>query len=1261
MSSTLAAKAFQSTSISQQLRLNAQKSDAIERQMIVRELKAATANRPDDQLINWEEHDLELQAGSSLHQVHTPGQILLNELLATVAGQSMLTQESIQNRGLACVSHTGEFEVLGAAGWIDVAAYFSYGSVYPARLAVLVDIAKETGETLWSVNAIDIQQWLKFHGFVIPRTIAEGRNMIEFMQCVFPQADRFGNYWGQLFADEQALIVLSAEQRQAIRRVTTTLLPLNKKLLDVLCVETAVAIITHDNARERLQHLIEHPVAQGYARKYLAALDWYGAATEADLSPQELGQVLITAILLDLNPFIGQAKGRTSVGSFDLYSPTYVERPASVVREDLQAYCVANQWVSLGVAPLATHLLLARIAPEFLVRQVPTDLLLGSVGWVAFCKAVALVDAVSSGVSRFMTYAQIMAYAELEPVSPSLSHMHGMAMIDPIVDWALINGVETRQALAEDEKAATERAIAAYLAHAQSLNQVASVYARAIPDRRAIALAALKDEVPACDMLEEKVLFQKPGLYASPSAMSMVDLHMSGDLTGQQWDFRPVWPDSTTPDLNGSISGQNRPTLHDPSVKSLYTRYPAVKWLKANDDEFHRQLREYLGNLDNALTTSLKLAIAQMIAYDLEAFLKSDITFFTLRGSAAVVRSTPIGGPLIREEMVESQQGRDAATGRYGIVMCATYRGVVTCYELFTLRGEARKNSALGQLIGQSGKLHEPSRIDFDGDVTVNGAPTPLERLPINLKCYTHGIADRFSSATSMAVIEKLGVLPAPSTPSVVHQSVYRNVMDPQVARMAHFIVKHRPLMKFDELKVAATDPTELELERDRGERTATYIVDLAVPFKKCIEDIATGEHDRVVDGVYGCVMDGIALAGTFAGAAGKALSITTKTVSTMSKAASLARLAIGTSLSVFNPLDDIPAVLQGAGKMVYKGGLRFGQQAQDMLALARSQLDHLNGGRKSLITAADSAHIGQGKWTPHGSAVDTMTVLAARRDFQWYALDRHGKPWGKTLNNFTFVSPARFPRPDKTLPVSYTRTLIERCLPVAQTKIDNAISAMTRHDFAEERRFVIRMLMGSSSADVTDRLLKYLKLVKTDFAGLSLSNFLLDPFKDSGSIAAFNVDLYTQWKANGNDVAFIEVFTPNLNSHFMSHGLNNGVVADDLIHELFHGITKESDVGYASDAQVGGAQGQKLDVAPLLNLATGFLHITDDGATPNYHASSKTFENADSLAVTATLLSQLFTDKNAYLENMTIMSQAVSANRNRAITSPVVITLNKV
>lgn len=1228
-------------------------ADAVERQLVLTQLEAALSQYTDDQKINWYGHEVELQAGSSLFEIYNPGSLLLNELLATGPVFGAIAREGASDHdGLLRVTPDGKMEVRAVRGWVDLVAarHFEYSVPTQSALTLISDIATVAGGYIWPDNDITLDQWFRFHDINLPDNKAKVRNLIDLLKFD-PPVPEPGNYWECFQTEDPALVVLSEEQFSAIRNATAKLMP-NRKLLTALYNVTGRAAVTHESAAQRVIELVNHPIALNLAGDYLKELGWFGVNEGQQASDDILRQLLMTAILLDLDPSIGHGIQRNRVVGLDLYAPKNVDRHPSVILEALTAVLRTRQWLEAGLEPLVAHLLLARNAPEFLVREIPSSVTLGSIGWINFCRAVMLVETLKTGATRGMTYAQVMAYGELEPVSESQKHKRDLAMIDPIVDWALINQIVTAAELEQAEQTTTRRAIDAFERHSETFAQIAKAFSTPLPDRAKIARSALQVAAPGCDSLDEKALSEKGG----QQVMSMVDLHQSGDLVTGQWDRRTV---------RLVTNGVLRPAInYNPSGVSLYARYPNLLKLGSCDEEMDRQLAVHFNDLNSAMLSSVKLALAQMPEADLQVFMNADIHFLTVRESAIYFKSRGLGGPLKIDLDQETMQSRDAATGRFGIVMYASHENADICYELFTSRAETRKNDALAAFIKRERKLRQRSRMSASADLTFPLSITATQLLPLDVKRYTHAAAEDSSITSSMAIIDNFGMLNAPQASSTPKSGFYQKFNDPNIERIATFLVKNRPYLNESELRELVRVPTPLELSREEGERLLTYFIDLVVPFKKCIEDIASGEHDKVVDGVYGCLMDGIGLVGTVAGATSKVLSISAKAISTTSRAARFTRLAFTSAVSLLNPLDGVPSAIQAGGKLVNKGLLRFSKNSHELVARANSQLHKLSGRRQSydLLGASQSTHLGLGHWQPRGTPGNVVAVLAARSGNQWYALNRRGKLWGQPLSGFAYQTPLQLPYSTKTLPASYTRNFIETSLPRARAKIDNAIAVISRHEFKRDGDLLMKALFGSTPQVATDRLVNYLRLIRFDFAGFSVSNTLLDAVKHNETLASFDVNNYKRWKsASSNDasgIAFIEIYTQNLNKHFVNLGFNHDVVADDLIHELFHGSAQTVDVGYATDTEHASHSGQRLDVAQLLNLASGNLLVGDSIA--GNHAISKAFENADSLAIATSLLSQMATDKTTFDRNMTIIRRALDASGGRAIGQPVVITLNK-
>jgi hypothetical protein len=1224
-------------------------ADAAERDQVLLHLQDALHKYTDDRSINWYAHEVELQPGSSLHEIYNPGVLLLKEVLNTgpVIG-AIAREDASDHHGLVRITSQGVMEVRAVRGWVDLGAaqHFEFSQPTRSTIKLIADIAAVAGGYVWPDLDVPLDQWFRFHEIDLPDTKAKIINLIALFKFS-PEVKEPVNYWEHFRAvDQGGLGGLSEEQLMEVRDTTEKIMP-KRKLLSALYNLTGKADITYETAAQRLVEFVEHPISLNLARSYIKELNWYGVGEGQTVSENILRQLLMTAILLDLDPSIGH---RHLINRRDLYSPDNVERHPMEVLDEYTAFVRSKRWADPVLAPLVAHLLLARNAPEFLVREIPPTVRIGSIAWINLCRAVVLVEAVKTGASRELTYAQIIAYGELKPVSDAQKHMRDLALIDPIVDWALVNAIVTKGELEQSEEAATRRAIDAFEQHSEQFVQIARAFSTPLPNRADIARAQLQVAAPGCDTLDEKALSEKGG----QQVMSMVDLHQSGDMVTRLWDRRTV---------RLIINGLPRQINYNPSGISLYSLYPKLRTIESCDAEMDRQLGVHFNELNSAMKSAVKLALAQMPEGDLLTFMNSQIHFFTVRESSTYIRTRPLSGPVDIGLEYETLQSRDAATGRFGIVMYASYESADVCYELFTSRAEMRKNDALAQFIKRERKLQQRSRMSASADLTYPLSITRTQSLPLNVKRYTHAAAEDASITSSMAIIDYFGALEAPQVPAAMKQGFYQKFNDPNIARIAGFLAQNRPFLNKSELRELVRIPTPLELSKEEGERLLTYFIDLLVPFKRCIEDIASGEHNKMVDGFYGCLMDGIGLVGTVAGAGSKALSISAKAISTTAKAARFTRLAFTSAISLFNPFDGVPTGLQSGGKLVHKGLLRFNKNSHDLIVKASGQLRKISGRRHSydLLEAADNAQVGLGNWRPRGTT-DAIAVLAARKGDKWYALNRRGNLWGKPLDGFAYRAPVQLPYSPRTLPVSYTQEFIERSLPRARAKVDNAIEVFNQHEFKRDRESLMKIVFGSTSQVSTDRLVNYLRLIRFDFAGFSLSNMILDGVKITDTLASFDVNNYKRWKESDSDdesdIAFVEVYTRNLNKHFVSMGFNHDVVADDLIHELFHASAQTDDVGYAIDAVHRSDDGQRLDVRELLNLGAGCLPTSD--TTTTCHAPSRAFENADSLALATSLLSQLATDKATFDQNMTILRGALDASAGKAIAEPIVITLNK-
>jgi len=765
----------------------------------------------------------------------------------------------------------------------------------------------------------------------------------------------------------------------------------------------------------------------------------------------------------------------------------------------------------------------------------------------------------------------------------------------------------------------------------------------------------LKRIAPDCGFIEDEILSTQ-GHHLSDHpidalSMSMVELQMSDHLSSGVWDIK-LGP-------------------------SIYKTYPNLKRGATSNVNFSRVFDETYRTFTQAMASHLKLAISTLPKTDRARLLKGQLTFFTVRPSVAVLpSSTPdfafnsiqlminTAAHLAELSYRECQRDKDAATGRYGVVVCSYFNNRLYCYELFTLHGQCRENPELAELIRSQGLLNQPARLDFSGSMSRYGTPAAIRKLPTDIEYYTHGVPP-LPNTSSVGVIEKLGELAPLKKESSPDLGYYQSFYSGEFDNLVNFALQHRPVATYDELRKECWGETKLErLSADMKDSLNT-VLNIIVPFKSCIEEALSDDPDDQRSAVQSCTLEVAMTLLLLVGTVAKIATIATRSVSVIAKTASIAKAGVVFLHSLLNPLDGLPDLLRGGAKLLNKGVLRLGKGSVNALENATFQLRRLNGSAQSydLIKAANRADTGLGTWRPLASSTDSFIVLATRQNDQWYALNRLGQPVGPKLKNFDFLNAFRLPGLHKIMPAAYTRKLLKDALPVARQKVDDAIRVLT--DVASERDsgLALKWLMGDNSAEARRTFLTTLQDIKLDLAKITPDNFIIDTHNKSGALAALNTDYYKDWKDASEALAarkkFIRIFSKNFNRQYRKEGFTSTVPADDLIHEIFHGAPKTGDHAYANvplSDRLGNEQ--RLDVSPLMNLASGKFR---DMKTNTLLDKSQAFDNADSFAVTTSLLSQASSDHLMFLENLTTLQRSAERNPGNYIGWEVVLNFNPV
>jgi hypothetical protein len=1220
-------------------------SDNRERGEVIYKLKQRKNNAGSSQAIALEAAVISLETGSTLNDALQPGRSLLQALSEHAAFKKLMSVLKPPQHALFEVTAAGEINALYSGQTLGFANAFKLAPNLQDELQVLVEMAQATGGSITLAEHVELTQWLKFHGYVIPGTTRECARLIAFMELPAQASPLQGNYWEMLNAGADNAVTLTADQRSEFRKLITSYIK-DQSLLEHLSNSVfggQSAPFRRAEAEAILEKLVSSPIALHWSTAYVRDLGWYGAQEHHTQSVESLKQIMLTSLLLDLHPGVGEEQPRNHVAGFNVYAIEHREKSFADVQTEFEKHLIKHHRISERNASLAAHLLLAEAAPEFLVKDLPATLSLGTPDWVEFCRMVTAQEIIAPGSTRSMTYAQLQQLAKLGEVLESRKTLDAVAAVDPVLDWALLNQIVTQDTVEKSTTQALEMASAAYARHAATLVETAKTLARPLPTRKSVALDILKQVAKGCTYLESDVLYHKRNrpledAYADPFPVSPLELHMSNDLATGDWDLK-----------NG---------------ESLYTAFPRLlPNLISPDGEYHRQFnREFVVHM-NAMSTHLKQAFCSMPLLDRTRLLKGKVTMFTIRPSVAKIQtitsvpSNPLASTIdtilktTERKPTESHKDIEEAKSRYGVVICSEFEGRVTCYELFTLHGICRENTRMAALIQATNQLNTA--------VMSNGknysTPATVHRLPTNIECYTHGVPPGFSEDSS-GVIDKIAHLPATARPVPIkgyYQSFYSTDFDPLV----NFVLKHRPIATYDELVRECWGQTRLEALRAKRDKDLDTFLNFVVPFKSCIEDLSSDDVERQIQGAGACALEAAMTLLLVVGAVAQAVSLVAKSVTVATRAGALAKTGLGLVSNLINPLDGTADLLLHGAKLLRKGFNKSLTALENAISDARKWSGTT--ARRQVAARIDSDLIRLGSWRPALTSADVFQVWAIRHNDEWYALNRQGQAWGRKLKNFELKLPAL--QWHRILPKSYSRAIIKKSLPVAIRKIEDAISVLDDPSVINETAVLLDLLLGNDSAATRKAYRDYLVDVKSDLGKLGPGNFVADGDKDIDAIARLDWGAYNGWKTGGQpaQMPFVHVYSQNFNEAYRLDHFNLEASADVFVHELFHGSPKTKDFAYADASGLYERGAQQLDVSPLLNLANGKL----SQGLPSYpHVTFNrgvAFKNADSFALTTSLLGQLHSNKEAYQRNIAVMKSALEKSGREFIATPTLVSLN--
>ncbi|WP_348749511.1 hypothetical protein [Pseudomonas rhodesiae] len=992
-----------------------------QRRYLADTLEASLGDWPDATPMQWSEHPCEVSPALTLGDASQAARERLQRLVAQPTMTALLEREGVDWPGKPFRITEGRLERLSpVGGWVDLTRYVEQHPALEAERQALVGLSELLGGAVYSTPRYDVRQLVEYLGLGSMATAGETRNVIQWLRTYLPPAPPLGDYNG-LMRREWAPGTLTPEDRLTLNDLAQARLGgSSARGFGALAHSTPQALQTDPQAH--LTALLESPEALAFGEQLARALNWFGTSGAGYELPKTVCQQFVVAAI-KLHAGIDAADKPGHVAGYSLYQPSNMGRPFSAVRRDIEQHLIEHKGVDPKLAVLAAHLGLAQAAPEFLVKDVPDTVHIGTPAWTELRLGCAMADQYAPGTSRAMNEEQVTHLTTLGPTSDAQAELMQLSALKIMADWGVLNGVVRLRSDGEYSRTDIQIASEAFFKQREEVSLAFADASTELPTRRTLAIKELlrvfPDTTPAgleaMTVQIAEASERRNMASGEPRTRPIIEAYMTGDLIPGKW--------ALSSDLRGSHRAGSTPYQQaqapEASAEARAQLDQRIRRLPALDGLLKSAVDRHQHALQNAYATRLKLMLAELPLADRQALELGTVELFTLRRETGTNQAS------------ETDSSRLAQRGRQGTVMRLEHNNQVTYYELFA-NGNIVRRTDLPQDLILGGVVSRERFPAPHGYVYL-----PVNRgtlVPFDADAYTLGTPPRSDVGSAAIIIEQLGerfaanLLPSSYTSQNYVPNTYGSS---KTARIVEAIAQGNFYETSQALLQRATE--QIPLERRREERTRAHNFLLGfVPFVGAYQEFKAG---NIGSGLVNLAVDTVGVA---IGAAGPARGVIrstkalafqplkglakrlTATVSPMLSKTAWARPAVTFSDRAFdflkqsalfanaalNPLDGYPQMIQAATKglfnvpkLILQGTLSSGKAAPHLLT-AEEKL------RSYLIIAAGQmdrqGHLGQSPVGSRAGVYQGVEVRGMRYGANWYALDpRNGQPVGTPLRGF--------------------------------------------------------------------------------------------------------------------------------------------------------------------------------------------------------------------------------------------------------------------
>lgn len=777
---------------------------------------------------------------------------------------------------------------------------------------------------------VSLADFILLNGWDMPANLEQLNNLERSLSTPAPVQAPLGNLGG-------ALSWPVPIEHSELSRLNTGLMENAEHpepLLDYLMRHRITDSAQTSTPQQIIENMLESPKAKALGE--VLRVRYGGYATSSDLLLAVLGEQLEPASTVRAhNPSEQAAR---MVAGFDLASPKLAGMHATEIVTAFINHLVQTKRATTETAPVAAHLLLARHAPALLAKDIPDKLTYGSHSWVSFVTAAALRDSKAAGSTAQSTYAQVMAYADIGPISKQERIIEQDAQGAALRDWALANGLLKPSASGRYTETQISEVYTQYNNQIREFSKASQHFDEPIPNLKQSVLTWLKQHCGETIDYEKKCLLLSGYHPDFPGPYSIYDLVAKNLLL----------------DPPQNLKGENHPPNRwyvkrnvDFPLQDVLNAARASK-IPDFSAQFNTQIKRHVDNFIESIPVLTRYMLTRLPDEDKRLIEYGEIDIY-------------------REELIYKEQidvgilHKAQPDNNKPLLLRAKSGDKTVFYEVNPQRGEIFKRDDLqgNFVVGKLGNLRVYERYPSDQPIAV----AKYSNLAPEARFITH--LQHFNASPDKGTPNTYA---SARTASIVN-AVHSNVIDGQR----------------DIMVAAARGVTTLDTEVPNYKKIQEFFLNL-IPFRSAIVNFAKGDiSGGLVDlsfDVFGFLTAGAAVGGK----AAKAF----KAARTLGKVGIFAKAVGRTAFDVINPLSGVFGSAAGAMRKTLNSATDLSSGIK--LANTDSVYDLIKPSKQYPTSAL-------GTFKHEGKLVESSGVLV---DGQWYLFDAASrKHYGKPLSDF--------------------------------------------------------------------------------------------------------------------------------------------------------------------------------------------------------------------------------------------------------------------